>query len=96
MVDEAKKGAGLGSQRGPKKSNYTPMSESNVKKKCRFCLEKVVNIDYKDVNTLKRYTTEKGKIMHSRSTGTCAKHQRQLAKAVKRARIMALMPFVGE
>lgn len=70
--------------------------ESKGKGQCRFCAEKVTQIDYKDVNILRRYTTEKGKILGSRSTGTCAKHQRQLARAIKRARFIALMPFVGE
>lgn len=65
------------------------------KKKCAFCAEEISKIDYKDVERLRRYTTEKGKILPSRITGTCAKHQRQLARAIKRARIMALLPFVG-
>jgi len=65
------------------------------KKKCSFCAEKITKIDYKNVERLRRYTTEKGKILPSRITGTCAKHQRQLARAIKRARIMALLPFVG-
>lgn len=65
------------------------------KRRCGFCSEKVSKIDYKDVGRLRRYTTEKGKILPSRITGTCAKHQRQLARAIKRARIMALLPFVG-
>lgn len=67
-----------------------------IKGKCRFCAEKVTEIDYKDTNKLKRCITEKGKIMHSRATGTCASHQRQLANAVKRARFVALLSYVGE
>lgn len=73
-----------------------PVGEIEFKGKCRFCVEKVTDIDYKDVNRLKRYITEKGKIMHSRATGTCAKHQRQLANSVKRARFIAFLPYVGE
>lgn len=63
---------------------------------CRFCSEKLAEIDYKDINRLKRSITEKGKIFSSRTTGICAKHQRQLATAVKRARFIALLPYVGE
>ncbi len=62
------------------------------KKVCKFCTKKLT-IDYKDVDTLRRFTTEMGKILPRRITGTCAKHQRQLARAIKRARILALLPF---
>jgi small subunit ribosomal protein S18 len=63
------------------------------KKVCRFKLEGVSEIDYKDINTLKAYITETGKIVPSRITGTSAKYQRQLATAVKRARFLALFPY---
>ncbi len=66
------------------------------KKVCAFCQSKVDNIDYKDVATLKKYVTEKGKILPRRMTGVCAKHQRVLASAIKRARIADLLPFKGE
>ena len=66
------------------------------KKVCAFCQAKVDAIDYKDVNTLKKYITEGGKILPRRMTGVCAKHQRVLAKAIKRARIVDLLPFKGE
>ena len=62
------------------------------KKVCKFCSKKL-SIDYKDAETLRRFTTEMGKILPRRITGTCAKHQRQLARAIKRARIIALLPF---
>ncbi len=65
------------------------------KKVCAFCVDKA-DIDYKDVAKLKRYITEKGKILPRRQTGTCSEHQRKLATAIKRARIMALLPFKGE
>ena len=64
--------------------------------KCRFCMNKIKNIDYKEADKMKKYITEKGKIIPSRTTGTCAKHQRQLTTAIKRARYMALLPYVGE
>jgi len=64
------------------------------KKFCRFCAEKVPFIDYKDVKTLKSYTTERGKILSRRMTGTCARHQRELTTAIKRARNIALLAFI--
>ena len=66
------------------------------KKVCAFCQNKVENIDYKDINTLKKYVAEGGKILPRRMTGVCAKHQRVLATAIKRARLVDLLPFKGE
>lgn len=66
------------------------------RKVCAFCQGKIDVIDYKDVATLKKYVTEKGKILPRRMTGVCAKHQRVLVKAIKRARIADLLPFKGE
>ena len=63
------------------------------KKVCYFCANHIDYIDYKDVELLKRYISEKGKIFPRRVTGTCAKHQRTLTVAIKRARIMGLLPF---
>jgi small subunit ribosomal protein S18 len=63
---------------------------------CAFCVDKVDVIDYKDHEMLKRYVNEFGRIRPRRQTGTCAKHQRALAVAVKRARHIALLPFVAE
>ena len=63
------------------------------KKFCRFTAEGVVEIDYKDLNTLKQYVTETGKLIPSRNTGTKARYQRQLTRAVKLARFLALMPY---
>ena len=63
---------------------------------CNFCLEKVDHIDYKDADTLRRYITEHGRIRPRRQTGTCALHQRALAQAIKRARHLAMLPFVNE
>ncbi len=68
----------------------------NKKKVCMFCADRSKAIDYKDVATLKRFVTEKGKIVPRRQTGTCAMHQRAITVAVKRARNMALLPFRGE
>lgn len=66
------------------------------RKVCAFCQAKVDAIDYKDINTLKKYVAEGGKILPRRMTGVCAKHQRVLAKAIKRARLVDLLPFKGE
>ena len=66
------------------------------KKVCPFCTDKTNVIDYKDANKLRRFITENGKILPRRQTGVCAKHQRELANAIKRARIMAILPFKGE
>jgi len=66
------------------------------KKVCSFCVDKVAAVDYKDTAKLKRYTSERGKILPRRTTGTCAAHQRQLTVAIKRARHIALLPYVAE
>ena len=66
------------------------------KKVCNFCVEKATSIDFKDSAKLRRYTSERGKILPRRTTGTCAAHQRQLTIAIKRARQIALLPFVTE
>lgn len=65
-----------------------------VRRFCKFCADKTPYIDYKDVKVLRSYLTEKGKIMAARMTSTCAKHQRELAQAIKRARNIALLSFV--
>ena len=66
------------------------------KKLCSFCLDKVEHIDYKETGRLKKLTSERGKILPRRISGTCAKHQRQLAVAIKRARHLALMPYTAD
>ena len=66
------------------------------KKVCAFCAENVNEIDYKDIKKLSRYVSERGKILPRRITGTCAKHQRALTTAIKRARHVALMPYTVE
>ncbi|MDD3223122.1 MAG: 30S ribosomal protein S18 [Clostridium sp.] len=66
------------------------------KKICSFCMEKADHIDYKDINKLRKYITERGKILPRRISGNCAKHQRMLTEAIKRARNIALLPFTTE
>ena len=66
------------------------------RKVCSFCVDKVEHIDYKDVAKLRRFITERGKILPRRISGNCAKHQRELTEAIKRARIVALLPYTNE
>ncbi len=66
------------------------------KKVCAFCVDKVEEIDYKDVAKLRKFTSERAKILPRRVTGTCAKHQRELTTAIKRARQVALLPYVSD
>lgn len=77
----------------PVKKVYKRMPRRKI---CVFCQEKVEVIDYKDTNRLKKFVNEGGKMLPRRMTGTCAKHQRELSTAIKRARITALLPFKGE
>lgn len=74
-----------------------PLKKRIFKKRpCRFCLDKVKVIDYLDYHKFQKLITERGKIVPSRISGTCAWHQRQLAKAIKKARVLALLPYVAE
>lgn len=66
------------------------------RKSCYFCKEKIVEVDWKNISQLRRYLSERGKIRGRGNTGACRKHQRQVAVAIKRAREMALLPYVGE
>lgn len=66
------------------------------KRICRFCEDGTIYIDYKDEKRLQRFTTEQGKIIPRRTSGTCARHQRQLVIAIKRARELALIPYIAE
>lgn len=73
-----------------------PAKMVQKKKACAFCVEHAADIDYKDVAKLKKYITEKGKIVPRRASGVCSKHQRLLATAIKRARQMALLPYKAD
>ena len=79
------------------RNNDRPLKNRRMKRKvCMFCVDKVEKIDYKDTAKLRRYISERGKIVLRRISGNCAKHQRQLTEAIKRARHIALLPFVAE
>ncbi len=82
----------MANRRNPSRGRFGRRS----RKVCAFCLDKVKDIDYKEVNMLRRYLTDRGKIKARRKTGTCAKHQRRLAVAIKRARYLALLPYTAE
>jgi small subunit ribosomal protein S18 len=76
----------------PKKRKVVRFRERS---KCRFCREKITHIDYKDVQTLQKLTTTRGKMLSRKRSGNCAKHQREAKRALKRARFLSLMPFVA-
>ena len=86
------------------KKEFTPRPERaerpqrgrRRRKVCAFCVDKVEHVDYKDAGKLRKYMSERGKIMPRRMTGTCARHQRQLTEAIKRARHIALLPYTAE
>ena len=80
----------LKKKRGPAKKRIFK------KRPCKFCIEKITTIDYLDYPKFQKYLTERGKIVPSRISGNCAGHQRQLARAIKKARVLALLPFVAE
>ncbi|KPJ89043.1 MAG: 30S ribosomal protein S18 [Spirochaetes bacterium DG_61] len=63
---------------------------------CKLCLRKAKSVDYKDVDLLRKFVTDRGKILPRRITGTCARHQRMLSRAIKRARMVAFLPFVSK
>ena len=73
-----------------------PRPRRGRRKVCKFCVDKATSIDYKNVEKLRGFITERGKIMPRRMSGVCAKHQRDLAIAIKRARIVALLPYVSD
>ena len=73
-----------------------PARRPNRKKVCAFCVEKAETIDYKDVAKLRKFTSDRAKILPRRVTGTCARHQRELTTAIKRARQIALLPYTSD
>lgn len=80
-------------QGGPRRSRGFGGKDFRPRKVCKFCVERGAVIDYKDVNTLRGFVSDKGKIWPTRVTGVCAGHQRELSNAIKRARILAWLPF---
>ncbi len=86
-------GPGQGGERRPRRDYRQSYGRRKV---CQFCVDKISYIDYKDVNRLRRYLSERARIEPRRSTGTCAKHQRRLSTAIKRARSLALLPYTAD
>lgn len=85
-----------GTRGDPKKRKGGKRKKPYFRKRvCRFCTDKRAVMDYKDVAFMQKFITERGRVMPSRITGTCAKHQRRLVKAIKRARFIALLPFLA-
>jgi small subunit ribosomal protein S18 len=80
----------------PQRTPYRPGFTRHRKKQCQFCVDKVEHIDYKDIPRLRKCISERAKILPRRITGTCAKHQRQLTTAIKRARYCALLPYISD
>ncbi|MEG1972375.1 MAG: 30S ribosomal protein S18 [Oscillospiraceae bacterium] len=76
--------------------DFRPHNRKGRKKVCSFCVDKIHDIDYKDVAKLRRFLSDRGKIVPRRVTGSCARHQRQLTLAIKRARHIALLPYVTD
>ena len=87
--DSKAKGKGKGKGKGAK-------AKGIKKKYCKLCLEKVIFVDYKDEKRLGRFVTDRGKIVPRRVSGTCSMHQKQLTTAIKRARVLALLPFTSD
>jgi small subunit ribosomal protein S18 len=90
---EGDRGEGRGGERGGDSRGGMRRRPGGRRKVCRFCADKSLKVDYKDARTLGSFISEGGKIVPSRTSGNCAKHQRQLAVAIKRARVLALLPF---
>ena len=91
-AEEGQSRGAAGRRRGGRQQRYA----ARRRKTCAFCEDKTASIDYKQANALRSFLTDRGKIRPRRQTGTCAKHQRRLATAIKRARHLALLPFAVE
>ena len=91
---EAVETAEENAERAPRSDRPAQRQIRRRKKVCQFCADKATFVDYKDTVKLRKFTSERGKILPRRATGTCAMHQRQLTEAIKRARQVALLPYV--
>ncbi len=91
MAEQTQQTQGQTTQRQTPQRRYFPRPRV-----CFFCVERIERIDYKDVDILRRFLSEDAKIKGRKQTGVCAKHQRQLARAIKRARYLAMLPYLAE
>lgn len=96
MAEERQFNAPTGERGERSERRSGPRGRFQRRRVCAFCVDKIDNIDYKDVNTLRRFISDQGQIESRRRTGTCARHQRRLTLAVKRARYLALLPYTAE
>lgn len=96
VVEEVREAAPEAEREAPAQRMAQRQNRNRRKKVCTFCADNVDCIDYKDVNRLRKCTSERGKILPRRISGTCAKHQRHLTLAIKRARHMALLPYIDD
>ena len=96
MVDESSVVRGERPERGERSERGGGRGRFQRRRVCAFCVDKVENIDYKDINMLRRFVSDQGQIDSRRRTGTCARHQRRLTTAIKRARHLALLPYTAE
>ena len=97
VATEVSEQAAPAAEEKPARAPYRQNNANRTRKKvCVFCAEKVKCIDYKYAGKLKKFTSERGKILPRRITGTCAMHQRQLTTAIKRARVVALLPYTAD
>jgi small subunit ribosomal protein S18 len=85
-----------GGRQQPRRRDRKGAAAGGRRKPCQFCRDKVDVVDYKDIGTLRRAMSEKGKIRSARITGSCRRHQNQLARAIKRARELGLLPYVSD
>jgi small subunit ribosomal protein S18 len=92
---EGETSGGGGGQRPAGRGPYQRRDNRRPAKLCQFCLEKAKSIDYKDIALLRQCISERGRILTRRRTGTCAKHQRMVARAIKRARHLAMLPYTA-
>ena len=96
MADNRRGGGGGRDSGGDRDGRGGGRPRRTRRKVCAFCADKIEHIEYKDVSRLRKFITERGKILPKRMSGNCAKHQRELTIAIKRARHLALVPFAGE
>jgi small subunit ribosomal protein S18 len=94
--DRGGRSGGRSRREGPSRPRRGRYQRRTRRKVCAFCDDKSLKIDYKSANALRNYLSDRGKILPRRATGCCARHQREVAVAIKRARHLALLPFVAE
>ena len=95
-MSEERGGRDRGGDRGDREFGRNSRLRRGRKRVCSFCVDKITELDYKDTARLRKFITERGKILPRRISGNCAKHQRSLTEAIKRARVVALLPYTND